>query len=404
MKKKITRFAYSIVIAIITISFLLVYPTQVNAANDSNNISISTNEDNKGEILGYLGGTQQTRITSSDVVYHIMNKSFYIKNAYSGQYLDVCNGVASNYTNVWQYPFNGTASQRWYINYNGDATFSFYSELGNNMVLDINNGDPNNEANVQIYENNGTDSQKFNIGYTDSSTYVIITKVSDFKKSISTSNSGCSVGENVHQYDYAGLWSERWILEPVEKDVDLGALYAFDNYNNTVQAYPRLENSFGGDCTNFVSQCMLASGIHFRDNWQILRKNGNYTNITTTSQLNNSWSLSDPSPWISAVEFQNYWVSHVSNGAYKATGQEILDNPNIAWNTPVTQGCVVQLAKKTLTGGVGEAHHSMYISGYINDGTYNTYGLTYHSTDTLFTSLLDVCRRYPNEYFLFYTF
>lgn len=403
MKKRFVKFSFFIALVIIIASSLLFYPTQVKAAENSNTVALNTNENDDGEIIEYLGDTPQTRITSSDVVYHIMNKSFYIKNAYSGQYLDVSNGIASNYTNVWQYPYNGTASQRWYINYNGDGTFTFYSELGNNMVLDIDNGSPNNEANVHIYEYNGTDAQKFKIGSTSSSTYVIVTKVSNYDKSISTCYSGCTVGENVHQYDYAGLWSERWILEPVEKDVDLGALYAMDNYNSYVQAFPNLTN-IGGDCTNFASQCMLASGIHPVDNWNILRKNGNYTDINNVSQLNDSWLVTDPSPWISAEEFKNYWVSHVSNGAYKATGQQILDNPEIAWNAPVTQGCVIQIAKKTLLGDVGTAHHSMYISGYINDGTHDTYALTYHSTNTLQTTLLDVCSRYPNEYFLFYAF
>lgn len=391
MNKKKTKSVYFILLLVVLTIFTL-FPIPVNA--------IADNEE-KAEITGYLGEMPKTRLTESEVVYHVMNKKFYIKNAFSGQYLDVSNGTAESFTNVHQYPYNGTAAQRWYINYNGDGTFTLYSDVGNNMVLDIDNANPNNGANAHIYEYNGTDAQKFKIGTTDASTYVIVSKVSNFTRSLSTCNSGCTAGENVHQYDYGGYWSERWLLEPVEKDVDLGAKYAMDNYDKTVRAYPRFTNSFGGDCTNFVSQCMLASGIHSRDNWYILRKNGNYTEINTVDQLNNSWSLSDPSPWISAKEFKNYWAEH-ADGAYKATGKQILDNPEIAWNAPISQGCVVQLAKKTLFGNVGDAHHSMYISGYIFDGTNDTYGLTYHSTDTLFVSLLDVCRANQNEYFLFY--
>ena len=146
----------------------------------------------------------KTRLTESEVVYHVMNKKFYIKNAFSGQYLDVSNGTAESFTNVHQYPYNGTAAQRWYINYNGDGTFTLYSDVGNNMVLDIDNANPNNGANAHIYEYNGTDAQKFKIGTTDASTYVIVSKVSNFTRSLSTCNSGCTAGENVHQYDYGG--------------------------------------------------------------------------------------------------------------------------------------------------------------------------------------------------------
>ena len=399
---KLKKVGYVILSAIMSIT-LLNYSTSVNANYEG---VISEKNNNEEEIIGYVGELEPSRITSSDAINHIMNRTFYIKNAFSGQYLDVSNGTAESFTNVQQYPYNGSAAQRWYISRNEEEKcFTFYSDVGNNMALDIDNASPDNGANAHIHEYNGTDAQKFRIGYTNSSTYVLITKVSNYTKSISTCNSGCEMGENVHQYDYAGLWSERWILEPVEKDVDLGALYAMNNYDKTVQAYPRFTMDFGGDCTNFVSQCMLASGIHFREDWQILRKNGNYTEINNIEQLNNSWSLSDPSPWISAVEFQKFWVPRISTGVYKATGQAILDNPNMVWNSPVTQGCVVQIAKKgVFSNEVKEAHHSMYISGYINDGTYNTYGLTYHSKDTQFISLLDVCKNYKNEYFLFYTF
>lgn len=404
MKKNYILFTNcSIVLFLIIISFLL-WPLASQASNTINTYTSSSLKDPEGKIIGFLGDPSFSKITPSNVVYHIMNKRFFLKNAFSGQYLDVSNGTAESFTNVWQYPYNGSSAQSWYINYNNDGTFTFYSDVGNNMVLDVDNANPNDGANIHIHEYNGSDAQKFKIGYTDSSTYVIVSQVSNFSKSISTCNSGCTPGENVHQYNYAGLWSERWILEPLEKDVDLGALYSTDNYNKTVYAYPRFTDNFGGDCTNFVSQCMLASGIHFKDDWNILRKNGDYTFISSVSQLNNSWSLSDPSPWISAEAFKNYWVSHVSQGAYKATGQQILDNPNMIWNTPVTQGCVVQTAKKEWNGNVGEAHHSMYVSGYGNYGSYETLLLSYHSNDTVLKSLLDVCKTAPNDYFLFYVF
>ena len=185
-------------------------------------------------------------------------------------------------------------------------------------------------------------------------------------------------------------------------DVDLGAYYATANYNSYVEAYPNLSN-MGGDCTNFVSQCMLASGIHSRDNWYIYRKNLNYTQTNNVSQLNNSFELSDPSPWISAEQFKEFWVSRTTNGAYKATGQQILDNPDVVWSKPITQGCVIQKADNWL-GKIGTVRHSMYITGYLNDGVDNTFLLTYHSTNTLDKSLKDICGQAPDSYYLIYTF
>ena len=391
MKKKIFNSLYLLTTIIVLTS--LMFPLQVNA-NENDTMS--------GKITTYLGEDLQTRIPSDELVYHIMNKTFYIKNALSGQYLDVSNAIAQNGTNVQQYKYNGSNAQRWYINYNGDGTFTFYSNVGNNMVLDISNASSENGANLQIYEYNGTDAQKFKIGGTDSAVYAIVTKVSNYAKGISTCNAGCEQGENVHQYYYGGYWNERWILEPVVRDVDLGAKYANDNYNFYVSAYPNL-TEMGGDCTNFVSQAMLASGTHYIDNWKVYRKNNDYNNPKYSWQLNKSWELSDPSPWISAEAFKKYWINNCS-GAYKATGAQILENPSIAWNASINQGDVIQLAKRNNDGSIGETHHSMYISGYTYDGTNNTYLLTYHSVNVLMRSLLDICRDYQNEYFLFYAF
>ncbi len=385
MRKRIAIIIY------IAITIFLLFQNQVLAKENIQKL----------EELNFLGEDNNARITSDNLIYHIMNKTFYIKNALSGQYLDVSNGQSTNGTNVHQYKYNGTNAQRWYINYNNDGTFSFFSNVGNNMVLDISNASTENGANVHIYEYNGTDAQKFKIGGTDSAVYVIVTKVSNYTKAISTCNAGCDLGENVHQYNYIGAWNERWILEPVEKDVDLGAKYAMDNYNSYVPAYPNLTN-MGGDCTNFVSQAMLASGIHMRDNWNIHRKNTKYS-TPSRYQFNESWEATDPSPWISAQEFREYWKNNISAG-YKATGSQILENPALAWNIPFSEGDVIQMANRKSDGSLGESHHSMYVSGYVNDGTNNTYLLTYHSNNVLNKSLLDICRSYPDEYFLFYLF
>lgn len=110
------------------------------------------------------------------------------------------------------------------------------------------------------------------------------------------------------------------ILEPVSRNYTLGVYYAIKNYDNYVSAYPNLStcnDEVGGDCANFVSQCMLASGIHYQNSWYVYRKNGNYFVPTTVKQLNNTWKLADSSPWISARQFANYWKSNSTYRAYK---------------------------------------------------------------------------------------
>ena len=65
---------------------------------------------------------------------------------------------------------------------------------------------------------------------------------------------------------------------------------------------------------------------------------------------------------------------------------------------------MVQIANVTSDNKLGNAFHSMYITGYLNDGNNNTYLCTYHSQDTLSKSILEICASYQNYYFLFYVF
>lgn len=112
--------------------------------------------------------------------------TYYIKNAFSGQYLDVYDGQASNGTNVIQYLYNGGRNQQWLIKYNEDGTFTFYSQLALDYVLNVNGGFNNDLTNVQLWSYNGGDSQKFKIGYTSTSTYAILSKCSNYSKAVVT--------------------------------------------------------------------------------------------------------------------------------------------------------------------------------------------------------------------------
>ena len=156
-KNKITFFT-SICLIFLLLNFLLninVYATTENEIFQSNSSDLTIYEPEK----------IQTRATQMS---NIAGKEYFIKNRYTGQYLDVAGGVAADRTNVQQYKYNGTDSQRWYIKDNGDSTISIYTRLGNNgtyqYALDINDGSPDNYANVQIYKINGTDAQKFKLG------------------------------------------------------------------------------------------------------------------------------------------------------------------------------------------------------------------------------------------------
>lgn len=356
-----------------------------------------------------LNNENELRVTSaSEPPYpgnqNLSKRLFFIKNAYTGQYLDVSGGTAANGTNVQQYKFNGSAAQMWYVHSHGNGDFSLLSAVGleNNSyvyALDISNASSENYANAQIYKYNGTSAQKFCIQMTNYGTsHVILSKCSNYNKAIVVNGPSCNQGTNIDQYTFQKHYNEIWIFEPVSRDDNMGVKYALDDYNLYVAAYPNL-TSMGGDCANFVSQCMLASGIHYYGDWRVYRKNSTYSKPVNVDQLNSTWELSDPSPWISAKYFSKFWKQKTNYHVYK--GSYITSHPNEILNLNVTKGDVIQYAGSVL-GVEGSAEHTMYITDY---GQYNgntSYVLTYHSSETKAKNLLEICANLPDKYFIIY--
>lgn len=380
-----------------TILFVtLIFLNQVNATSINNEIfSNDYSIESKSNIQ-----TDERALFPN--IAEIGGKSFYIKNMLTGQYLDVSGGVASNGTNVWQYKYNGTASQQWYIHSYGDGTYSIYTPVGNDgtykYALDINGGSGDNYANVQIWEINGSDAQRFSIGSTDYSTYAIFSKCSNYEKAIVVNGPTCDEGRNVDQYTFQAHTNEAWILEPVNRIIDFGNAYASANVEHYTPAFPNLTNfnNRTADCANFASQCLLASGVHYDGDWKIYRKNLNVDQPANTQELDNTWELCQPktSPWVSAKEFGDYWRTKTTPEAF--TVNYILDHPDEIFSKTYFSGDIIQVAVNRL-GFVAESEHTMYISGYNSYNGHQNFALTYHSVSKKDKNLLQICQEYKNS-------
>lgn len=138
--------------------------------------------------------------------------------------------------------------------------------------------------------------------------------------------------------------------------------WAYNNYNKYSTNYPRFTGSFGTDCTNFVSQAMHVGGGKAKSgNWTISKKNSKYWVINSASELNDSWSLTDPSPWTSVKEFRKYWkpkskVHSMSTAYYRG-------NHKTVYQRNITKGDVIIL-HKGVAGVVTVPTHLMIISSY----------------------------------------
>lgn len=144
-------------------------------------------------------------------------------------------------------------------------------------------------------------------------------------------------------------------------DGGTAANWAYNNYNKYSTNFPAFK-VWGSDCTNFVSQALYAGGKSMAGNWYCYKKNSKYLVPTNATQLNYSWRLSDPSPWISVVTFNDYWkpkstVHGYDNDNYKTNHAAIYQGVSIY------RGDVVVL-HKGVAGWITYPTHVMIISDY----------------------------------------
>lgn len=344
---------------------------------------------------------------------------FYIKNSYTGHYMDVYYGVAQGGTNVQQQEYNGSGAQKWYLANRGNGDYMICSEVGAtdagegkinlNFSLDVDNGINENGTQIHLW-NTSVDgvTQTFSFRKLTNNTFSIWTRCSNYTKVASLSDNLCDNGINIHQWEYSNHSHDEWILEPADAYVTMGVQYAKANYSKYLDAYPDLREYTTNsilNSTNFVSQCLLAGGqVHQNDGWYMKRKNTNYHEILNTSQLNNSWSYSNS--WINAQAFRNNFNTS-DREVYYCKGQDILNNPGIVWNRDIVTGDVVQMADYN-SYGIGSSIYTYYITGYgtetVNGNSYSSYNLTYQSPSKLNKNLLELAKLYPNYYFVFYDF
>ena len=147
---------------------------------------------------------------------------YVITNINSGKVLDSQNGGTTNYTNVWQYEYNGSSAQKWFITKNENGSYVISSKLSR-LCLDVENGNLQNGSNIRLYENNNSNAQQFKFikqkqkteKYVEDGLYKIVTSLNQ--------NIGLDIAEgsnennaNVQLWEYHGVSQEKFKLEYID--------------------------------------------------------------------------------------------------------------------------------------------------------------------------------------------
>lgn len=342
---------------------------------------------------------------------------YYIKNKHSGRYLTVegSTSTVSNGDRVIQARHKtdavGKLRQQWKVEHLGGGEYrliSLASPANDSKSLDVSSLSNSSNVQLDVYSDANTTDRRWNILLnSDGCSHRIMSKCSNYTKGASVlSGSRYSDSGSIVQSSYSeNLAVCEWLFEPALKIAfNVGSIYAKRNYNTFYPTYPNCR-SLGGDCANFVSQCLVAEGVRYCDEWWVYPLNGSNPEPTSASNLDASWDLDTiggflgiggSSPWISAAKFCDFWSSRVSYVDY--TGEFITQNPVYIFNLNIYAGDAI-----TILNG-DSAQHTLYISGYAFLDSGKTFLTSAHSVPRYNRSLLEIAAERPTSTFRFYKF
>ncbi|MDP5277174.1 amidase domain-containing protein [Chengkuizengella axinellae] len=161
------------------------------------------------------------------------------------------------------------------------------------------------------------------------------------------------------------------------------ASWAYNNYNKYSTDFPAF-TEWGSDCTNFVSQAMYHGGMAMGGDWYIYKKNDKYLVPKSATELDYSWDLADPSPWISVEQFRKYWDGRSVVNSFSRDYYE--SNHTTIYSSSIYKGDVV-VFHQGVAGWITTPTHLMIISGY--DTANRDFELAGHSNERRDLPLLD---------------
>lgn len=196
--------------------------------------------------------------------------------------LDVKDGRIVESNPLWIYSFNATIAQIFKINHVEGGYYIIQSARSDNLV--IGSGDPKDNledglgVDLRIFKKKDNLLWKFIKAGEDK--YYIESKISGFRLAIKDGKAESGVNVCVKKAENSSAQTWRVIKHyDINKAINYAKKYSDEEkgkqiHNDEFKFY----DGKGGDCTNFISQCVNAGGIPETEGWKLMRKNSIETN------------------------------------------------------------------------------------------------------------------------------
>ena len=147
----------------------------------------------------------------------IPGRTYYIREKYSGNYLDVRNGATANYTVIQLKDFHGNASEKWKVIDCKDGYFQFEPENAPGSQLDLAFNSGEEGATVQLHQKNTSDAQKWKLHPKEDGSFWISCKGTEDKNGLTNVLKSTEDNQAVQSCKLVeGNPAQMWYFEPAD--------------------------------------------------------------------------------------------------------------------------------------------------------------------------------------------
>ena len=301
------------------ITYKGIFFKQYDESSAHNNVmTFSLIGSNNESIWGSKTSNDTIVDTSSSVLG--LDGVYYIKNALSGLYLNIKDGLSTDGANLEQWELGKYDSQKFKLVYDGNGYYSILTGASNySSCIDVTNGSSENGTNIAQWNYWGGDMQKFKIIKTSDGKYAFLAKVSNDKSCMDLYNMSTASGANINQWEYWGGQGQLWTLESAEDSLE--GTYYIQNVSSGL--YLDIQYGSNADGANLQQW-----GLAYSNNQKfklVSDGNGYYSILTGASNYSSCLDVSNGSTDNGTNIAQwNYWggdmqkfkVVKVSDGKY----------------------------------------------------------------------------------------
>ena len=187
--------------------------------NSKNHMKKASNSEGVSYMFDYNAKGQPTAMRSEGGKHMgaaIAGRAYYLREKYSGLYLDVDSQKVEIRRSVILQEYSGSSTQKWKLTKSDDGYLEFELAEHAGYNLDLQNADTTDGAAVALYQHNESDAQKWRLSPQEDGSYQITAKATKDKNGLTNRDRGTANGQKITSCILGNNVNQCWYLEAVD--------------------------------------------------------------------------------------------------------------------------------------------------------------------------------------------